>query len=263
MRVVVPSGVSCLNGVVDVQVATPYGVSAPLQIPVLCSNCASPPAPQPVVEGYSLDTTRVTVTYQKKMVGDRYLLDAPTIVPGTTVALKWNDALGTAPQQVKLTLQFACGSCPLQMNVVPQPLQASNGSYVLTADMLSLVLRDLFQKLNAFGPFTDASNPVARGLTTTAVKVLPIDVGRATTEVTLTAQFQLDFQPATTPPAAAPGSPIPTPPASSAAPGIEGPPVSIPVDGLTPSEPVPAAPPSMPPTPTPAGPMPPRPPRKS
>src|SRR5262249_45500156 len=53
MRVVIPSGVYSCNGKVDIHIATPYGVSQYLQVPILSDTPAAPPPPAP--PGYVLD----------------------------------------------------------------------------------------------------------------------------------------------------------------------------------------------------------------
>jgi hypothetical protein len=122
MRVVIPSGVQSKNGMVDVHIATPYGISPALSIPLACevANCKSAPpkdsAPPPSIVvnpiavvpppavSYSMPRRQITVGY----VPDTLQPDIGTTSGKLQIEV---DPKGSAPKRAKLlvTFQFSKG----------------------------------------------------------------------------------------------------------------------------------------------------------
>ena len=67
-------------------------------------------------------------------------------------------------------------------------------TFVLESNHLVELLTGLQNTLAGFGPFTDATNPLASPWKTTAVKVTPQDGDRAKVTVTLPQQLELEFR---------------------------------------------------------------------
>jgi hypothetical protein len=112
------------------------------------------------------------------------------------LAVKWADALGTAPNQISVKLGFTVGGKAFETVLKRAiPADANAATYTLTAADLSGALQDLFTSLNVgFGQFTDATNPLTAGLDAT-VTVTPIDLNRAATPVALGTKLSFGFTP--------------------------------------------------------------------
>jgi hypothetical protein len=156
---------------VEVHVATPYGVTATLAIPVYNGGAAADPA---AAEGYSLSTNSLTATYCLNGSGDRFTLGPVTLRPGDqSLELLWHDALGAAPSQVQLDLTFrfrghALCSGPLTLAVSP----GTGGKYSVPAKEL---VEEFGRRVAAAaGTFKLSENPLAEPFTAT-VSVLPME----------------------------------------------------------------------------------------
>jgi hypothetical protein len=101
MRIVIPKGVMCLNGFVDVHIATPYGVSSSLQIPVLCSTCT-----KPKVEGYSVRTGSDAITIKYKQVKKDKVIEIQLSEVGGKFLIDRNIATAGALKKVNLMITF-------------------------------------------------------------------------------------------------------------------------------------------------------------
>ncbi len=181
---------------VSAHIATPYGVTRELLIPVVKpGTVAEAPKPPPAAptEGYTFGAADITLPYCKKGAGKgEYHLGIVPLPKTAAIKLNWADALGTAPVQVKdVTFTFTYKNCPFEI-AVPTSIVANGGSYALTNEHLTPVLTELFKRLNAFAPFTDETDPLATGLKVTAT-VTPIDEGRAVVPAKVTGELTFKF----------------------------------------------------------------------
>ena len=169
---------------VHVHLATPYGVSREIAVPLAGGKKEEAPKP---TEGYTLDPVKLTVNYQQIGKKDSYILNDAGVAPEANLSLNWNDALGTAPPmiQVKFTFPYRATSIAV---ITRRAIKETAGKYVLEPVDLAGLFRDLLDAMNLTGPFSDDINPLVKGLTTTAISVLPVEAGRATAEVPLTGQ---------------------------------------------------------------------------
>jgi hypothetical protein len=157
MRVVIPKGVYSLNGFVDVHVATPYGVSAHLAIPVLCDTKA-PGAP---AYGYKVDekTKSVKVTYKFESVGDKAkgiyipVLAATGLDANAVLRIAWDEATGSALKKVQATFEFKVGpkTVTIPEGATPFELLASDGFFEIKADQLKGMVEALLKQLEGQG----------------------------------------------------------------------------------------------------------------
>jgi hypothetical protein len=105
VRVVIPKGIYYKDGMVDIHIATPYGVSPALQVPVI--GAAPAPAP-PAPAGYSVADTspKLTVNYgfmECPTGGYKVFLAAP---PQGSMRINWNDPTGVAPKLIDAAVTF-------------------------------------------------------------------------------------------------------------------------------------------------------------
>jgi hypothetical protein len=113
MRVVIPKGIYHQGGFVDVHVATPYGVSPHLAIPVIC-----PPQTPPTTNLLKLDTDPTPMTIRCCWVRDDHhpcggALRAVDWTPGS-LDLKWTLGKALQPSNIVFQIAFATpkGSVP-------------------------------------------------------------------------------------------------------------------------------------------------------
>lgn len=203
MQVTVPAGAFAVDGEkVRVHVATPYGVTRELEIPVALGGGYKKPAADDkpkAAEGYTLTPTDVTLPYCKAGAAKegKYFL-MPTPVPAkTAVVIGWADALGTAPAQLsQVEVKFpGPNNCPVTVKLTRVfPYSPADGGYVLTSADLYALAAGVFNALNPSGPFTDATNPVAPGLAASEVTVTPLDPLRVAQPVKVAAPIKLKFE---------------------------------------------------------------------
>jgi hypothetical protein len=207
VRVIIPKGVYFKDGLVDVHIATPYGVSPALQIPVLGATAAKAAK----AEGYSIDPAKLTFKYLKVGLGKgAYALAPAGLVPGSaSVDVKWNDALGTAPGHIRLSFEFEYGKNTFELPL-PGPFAGKDGKYTVPANHLDALIRGYLLTVNRFGgPFTEETNPLASGtVKTKSIKVTPIEPGRDVAPITVPTQLEITFQGSV---AAAPAPVVPAP----------------------------------------------------
>lgn len=207
MEVEVDGAAVLLNGThVTAHIATPYGVTRELLIPILGVK----PAEAPASEGYKLKADTATVPYCKtgEMKEGKYLLATRAVADNVMIA--WDDALGTAPAKVKVTLKFTYKDCPFDI-AVARDLPNDKGEYTIAPKDLEAAATLLFATLNGMGPFTDATNPLAAGLEATVV-ITPVDEGRAVKSVGLGKTLKLAFACSLCPPGTMPATKLPEEP---------------------------------------------------
>ena len=177
IQVEVPADAVQLGGThVTAHLATPYGVTRDLLIPMVG---ATPPAAPAPTEGFALKADTVTVGYCNARVTGaegKFLLGVTAPPAGAKVVITWDDALGVAPKMAQVRLRFEYNKCPFEV-VIPDPLTEKDGAYTVDRTALKLVTERVAMTLNQFGPFTDATNPFAGELPGTLI-VSPIDPGR-------------------------------------------------------------------------------------
>jgi hypothetical protein len=180
---------------VAAHVATPYGVTRELLIPVVAKPVAAPPAP---AEGYKLGAEKLTLPYCKSPAGDgKFHLGLQNPLPKSkSVDIVWSDALGAAPPEVKVTLHFEYKGCPFA-HEVPGAIKAAENKYTLTSAHLDAVLGDLFGRLNRFDRYTDDTNPLQAGVEVKKVTVKPVEGdprARAAVETQVGGKLMLVFE---------------------------------------------------------------------
>lgn len=147
MRIVIPPGVTCKDGLVDVQIATPYGVSPVLQIPVICETCPAPvPPPAPVI-GYAVDpkadTVKVAYTFRK--CGDGWL---PTLcwplANDPKISFNLSEPSGVMPKSVSAAFTFKGAKGALSKTCT---LEWKDDHYEIAGTALQALILDTFQTL--------------------------------------------------------------------------------------------------------------------
>ncbi len=219
MQVTVPAGVLGVDEVRDgkplkwahAHVATPYGVSREVYIPILLPP--EKPA-QKVSAGYSVpDKTTLTVRYCQQGSddsGEHFLPQYQSVDP-TKLKLAWSDPLGIAPASVNVRLTFKFGDATLTVPVTGRVQGATVGSkpdapppaddakppeLVLDGDAVREIGTELVRQIATRGPLPYAKNPLADGLTSTGVFVTPYPIKdrQTATEVKAAGQISIVFQ---------------------------------------------------------------------
>jgi hypothetical protein len=223
MRVVIPKGVYSNNGFVDVHIATPYGVSQRLAIPIMCDT---PKAAAPVY-GYSVDAnSKVTIKYM--LLRKNALQGNPayqTVFAGNgnkdAIFINWSSPTGDILTPANADFVFTFQGQDLD-SIIAQNIaavspddkggndggaggpKAKGGYFAIRKDDLDSLSRDLLNQLilrnvKEFGP----DNIPPSSLTTKSIKIrLNSMVGQHVTESVPTSnQLTVQFEPV--PPAAA------------------------------------------------------------
>jgi hypothetical protein len=174
MRVVIPRGVYSKDGFLDVHVATPYGVSPHLHIPILCSD--KKPEIAPV--GYVLPADQNTIHVNYYMEASKsapasggWALKLATPFPKDEVRITWSDPLGSALKVVDVVFAFDVGGTKLSVPL--RGLTASNGYYKIDGPRVAELAGSLLVQLEGLGIYT-AGNPLPAALQTKTVTVTPV-----------------------------------------------------------------------------------------
>ncbi|VTR91759.1 Uncharacterized protein OS=Singulisphaera acidiphila (strain ATCC BAA-1392 / DSM 18658 / VKM B-2454 / MOB10) GN=Sinac_2187 PE=4 SV=1 [Gemmata massiliana] len=178
---------------VTAHIATPYGVTRELLIPVVS---AKPTAEAPkAAEGYKLDVDALELPYCKFGLGmeGKYLLGVVDPPADAALKINWADALSVAPQKVsKVTFGFEYNGCPFAVTL-DKEIEEKDGAYTIDSAGLKVLVTELLRSLNQFRPFTDDTNPLTKGVKVTSVKLTPVDPKRAVTRATVAGELTLKF----------------------------------------------------------------------
>jgi hypothetical protein len=164
-QTVMHGGIAC----VEVSVATPYGVSQPLYIPVYTPKDPKPPA-APNAPTFTWTTPLLQLAYKFNAAGgfdpDK---DDPTANPrgGLSIALDSGVDLNfdaTAPTTADLTLTFAAPDKDVAaVEVKKVPYNAVTGAFEITGDLFKQMKKDLFTNFD--GSFNDAKDSLPHDVT--------------------------------------------------------------------------------------------------
>lgn len=197
MQVEVETGALPMKGgeVASIHVATPYGVSREVTIPLVGTKPAAA-TPATPTEGYTLLTTEMTVQYSAVVDGapvGRFVPSAP-VVADSALALKWQDNSGSVPEKVKIRFDFTFQGKPL--SVTTHDLGGgADGVFSLTGANLQQVGKDLTDQIvKSFGSLPDSPNPLNESLTATTVKVIPSGGGHALQSVAAKPALKVTFK---------------------------------------------------------------------
>lgn len=177
MRVVIPKGVYSKDGLVDIHIATPYGVSPALQVPVL--GAAKPPA---APAGYSVADAGAKVTVDYDMVPRKNLPGYQLILVDKMggVKINWNDPTGKVLKVVTLRVTFEIATdkdaTTKTQLVISVPLVGNNGSFELadtnTNPGLTMFSQQVLEGLSRVYPFTPDKLPPA-SLESSQLEIIP------------------------------------------------------------------------------------------
>ena len=169
MQVVVPAGaMETKNGCVQINVATPYGVSQDLLVPMV-----RPPKP-PMAASATLSNS-ATIVYKKagETTGDgKYKLELGEVVGKAGVFVQWPADAGGAPATVDLVFTFTYNDCPLDVTIGGIP--STGTQYHLDQNKLKSLVEKLFESLNRLGAFNDTTNPLKTPLVTKKITIVPV-----------------------------------------------------------------------------------------
>ncbi len=168
LRVIIPKGAYSKDGLVDIQVATPYGVSTPVQIPILCSQ--PPAAPS---YGYAVKdgTRKITVYYQFKQDNQQFY--KPVLVGlehPLPLRITWDDPTGIALKRVQATFAFPGSANAKPLTVKLSPLEENGGVYEISPEQIKSIAEKLLQSLDGYSP----ANKLPASIRTTAIKLTPL-----------------------------------------------------------------------------------------
>ena len=95
MRVVIPKGIYYKDKMVDIHLATPYGLSPALQVPVL--DCPATPATPTPTYGYSIAADKQTVTAVCRVIsnGTQRLVALDPAPLTTSWRINWSEPTGS------------------------------------------------------------------------------------------------------------------------------------------------------------------------
>jgi hypothetical protein len=169
MRIVIPPGVYSVNGMVDVQIATPYGVSPAVQVPVHKDE-EDKPKPQST-EGYSVPEGQngMTIHYRVDPKNNNFSLSQIPV----PFAMQWTDATGSTLRTLEVTVSFKLNGKPIE--VAPMRLELNHGSIKVPDFEATAFARDLLGKLSDKKILKLEELP--EELASASISVTPIDTG--------------------------------------------------------------------------------------
>jgi hypothetical protein len=205
MQVTIPAGALTVYDTVGeryyvtAHVATPYGVTRPLDIPLLekkAEKAAEPPAAKP---GFTVGKAKLVINYGVVRTKDVDRFD-PVLQGVAPKALEftWTDATGGPISELaRVRLQFKFGDttltvpCQCKLKATAQ----SGGTFVIAEDEVKAIACELLRQIRDRGSLPLTGNPLAAGLTTTAVLItLEQPPGFVTREVKATDQLSVEFK---------------------------------------------------------------------
>lgn len=182
MRINVPAGAQTVvrNGIVSVEasIATPYGVSQSLYIPVV--DVAPPAAPKPTSAFSLRPTTRtLKVDYQLQSDPQRPHVSVGEGRPspaGQFIDLVWDSPTGIAPKEVQIDFDFEYEGATFQISR-PQPIKPSGreGFYRIDGGVIATIAREYVEQLDQLDDFDMRKRMPA--LETTKITVTPLSGG--------------------------------------------------------------------------------------
>lgn len=190
MKVRIPKNVQAMGGtdpkkqVVALHIATPYGVSTQLQIPVLEKK---PATTQPsMVEGYKLDPAKLSteVVLDSNDQGTLAIKTIDLIGKERPVVI-FMDASGTAPKAIKIKLSFVKDSVILFNKTLDFNFKETAKGYMLEDAEWKTLAESLRVAINARGRFKIDALPWGNGLASEKLVLTPVDVNRASTDIKL------------------------------------------------------------------------------
>jgi len=161
---------------VQMNVATPYGVTRELLIPIV--GVAPPDVAEAPTSGYTLDPGTLKIKYQlvpSEEAGKFWL--NPIGIGDQELNVKWTDGLGHAPKAITLAWTFKfkthTKTVPITVKV---PVTGTRNGYVFDNTTLKHVIADLFTVVNTVGPFAADAVPIGE-IASVKVTVIPVDDG--------------------------------------------------------------------------------------
>lgn len=154
---------------VDVHLATPYGVTRDIYIPIVGSNAA--------VAGFTLKKNSLLVTYDARPDGKgKFSVTNGKADDASAVVIIPNDAVSALAPAIKVRFKFIIGGMDGQVLPVGEPfvVRQVNEEYKLSKDDLKRIAADLVSRLNAAGPFAIGADPFLAGIRTTEVTISPL-----------------------------------------------------------------------------------------
>jgi hypothetical protein len=198
MRVVIPAGVYSKNGIVDVHVATPYGVSPALEIPILCGTQQAPAGGY----GYALDdkTKSIKVYYAFETKNNVSILKLQRLEQNT-LKISWGEPTGSALNQVSAVFGFTIDGKKYTMPRTdkngdpkkPLLINANESAFELDAKDLITHLRDLFLELDTVGYSPQTLLPPSLDATLTLKPLPPKGSPFAVQGVTIRKPVKFEF----------------------------------------------------------------------
>lgn len=174
MRVTIPAGVNTVNGMVDIHVATPYGVSQHLLVPAFPGAKKAEAASY----GYELDLkeTNVTILYtllqrQEEKTYEPRLL---SLAPPPAITIRWNEPTGSVLKKAKVKFEFDVPK-PLRAEIKGE-LTAQGGKMVMKDDPLKTLSEKLLKTLHGVDlAGVKAGNSLPASIATGTILITPED----------------------------------------------------------------------------------------
>lgn len=203
MQVTVPAGVMGVEdkdrkGVfAQAHVATPYGVTRELLIPLIDAKPAADPGPK---AGYTLGGGKIVVTYQA-CVEKGELVPVFKNAKAEKLDFTWFDPTGAAPETVQVRFEFEVNKIPLPVPCVcsvEADLKTGERKVVFDPTAITTIGKDLLQQLGKTYSATGSDGTVLTGsLKSKKVKVKPVPglPGHAVAEVDANGELEVEFKP--------------------------------------------------------------------
>ncbi|MEZ6142459.1 MAG: hypothetical protein R3B84_18020 [Zavarzinella sp.] len=187
MQVTIPkTAIPTGSKTIQINVATPYGVSQELMVPVVNLN-APPPAILPA------DTT---IVYAKKYSGEsKFKTEIKGLKEQEPIWVRWPASAGAPAELKEIVFQFDYDGCPYEIKLSPMATNCFDGKpimkhYMIDPLSIKFIAEEINAKLASVGPFNNENNPFKDPIVSGKITLVP----KAGRSVTADMQIKLNFQ---------------------------------------------------------------------
>jgi hypothetical protein len=201
MKVTVPAGVQTVKyddgPYARIHIATPYGVSTELEVPVMSKAAAAAAAPKP---GFAFNGAKLVVSYTATGLLDqpgRFVPEFKENAP-KQIELTWTAPAGVTAKEFEVTMEFGAATPKMTVPCKGGTLKAKfdvRGRLVLEAAACELIAKDLIAQIAARELPKFEANPFAKPFVTTKVALVPVtEPGLAAQPALTNDQLTIEFQ---------------------------------------------------------------------
>ena len=201
MQVVIPAGVNVETfkdgdkerAVVDIHVATPYGVSPHLKVDVVSPKpAAAAPTPAPAVYSVKSEANVLQIQYYLKRQPDKsYKIEFVKAIARNPLAIAWKESSGIVLKAIDVHFEFDLKNGSRAFPV--QGVTEKGGAFVLSDDQQRVLAKCILEAVSRQGSFTPDQSLPAELLTSKGM-VTPVNGSHAVQPVQAANQLKAELK---------------------------------------------------------------------